>query len=200
MTPPSTRPRLHAIDPDALAISVAHAVSDHVWMLRTTLLRSPGDDLAGTASGALTASEVARSVRCLARYAQDGTLPADGAPVAEHLITLVPLWSSVLGGAISADDGPIGDPETEMGCVLRAVYAREQVEQGVESLAPAQLAVLAGLGEQQVRHLIRGGELAATETGRTWEIAPAVAREWLAARGVPGFAGRVKARRGGGRG
>lgn len=189
MAPPTNRPRLSTIDPDALAIDIARAVADHIWQLGFALLRAPGDDVSGHGydDERLAASEVARSVRYLARHAKDGTPPADRAPLQEHRITLIPLWQAPLGVSEDPEESLVVDPETELGCVLRASAAREAIDDGRRSVTPGELAVLAGLDVRQVQQLVTCGEIDASREGREYRVAPEEARRWLAARGVAGF-------------
>jgi hypothetical protein len=118
----------------------------------------------------------------LAAYAISGN--GLDAPVQEYLVSLIPLWSSVAGGATDIDGLQAeADPETPLGLVVCAAVARELLELG-RSISAVQLAALACLSATQVRQLARSGELVLDDG----EIAAKEARRWLGARGVPGFA------------
>lgn len=123
-------------------------------------------------------SVLGHAVYALARYAQHGA-PLD-APVEEYLITL-------LGAHVEAVDEDLDeDPSSDLGVVVRAALAREAVERGLR-VGTARLATLAGLTQGRIRQLVTAGELQATKEGGDLSIAARDARQWLGARGVPGF-------------
>lgn len=194
MAPPTMKPRIAHIDPDALALYCVESLARHAVNTLHALFgagMAPPIDVGAEKMAELArspCSDVGAAARELTLYAQGRTQL--GAPVQEYLISLVPLWSAAIGDAPVEDFSSTGDPDTELGCVMRAAQAREDIESGIATVTPSQLAVLASVTDQQIRQLIRAGELDATEEGRTWAIAPTVARRWLASRGVPGFGRR----------
>lgn len=175
MAPPSTRPVLPRIDPAALAIETARTAVDHVLRLQMDLF---GLEEASAPDPQHT--EIRRTVQRLAHYAVTGD--ALDAPVAEYLISLIPLWSAAEGNGSDVDVGRDADPDTELGLVIVAALAREQLDTGIEPLTTAQLAALSGSSQRLVQQLVASGELAAEDGA----VAPAEARRWLAARAVPG--------------
>lgn len=183
MAPPSTKPVLGKIDPEALALKTARTAVDHVVSLQMGLF-----SINNVSAPDPQHTEIYRTVHRLAHHAVTGE-PLD-APVQEYLISLIPLYSAALGEGTRDVDGLLGDadPETELGLVISAAVAREQLDIGLEPLTVAQLAALSGISQRQVRQLGATGELAVTEG----EVQPAEARRWLASRGVPGVTARAR--------
>ena len=76
--------------------------------------------------------------------------------------------------------------------LIAAAVAREQLQLGKHLVTSSQVAILAGVTRRHLGQLVRDGELE-TETagkqgtGGAYLVKAAVARKWLAARGVRGF-------------
>jgi hypothetical protein len=189
MAPPSTAPKLAAIDPDQLGIDTVRQVLEHVeQQVRRLGLRhvirlpidAPDSDLA-SADLALTIADVTR-------WAQRGEGRADEVP--DQI-------SDVLSATTSASDEPgrmvdelgeaedLADPLT---LVLTAAHCRHELAEGTATDSVG-LAALAGLSGRQVWHLIKTGEIEARKDGL---IDALVARRWLGGRGVPGFDAKAK--------
>lgn len=180
MAPPTTKPRLAQIDPQAVARDVAQSVLDHIGHVQLQLLGvehiSPQPEPEHT--------EIYRVVRTLAHYAvHGGELDAS---VHEYLISLVPLYSAVIGEERDVDGMLDADPETDLGCVIAGALARERLALRREPLTTRDLAVLGGLAQDAVGLLIRRGELAGERAEGGWRVSPKEARRWLRARGVDG--------------
>jgi hypothetical protein len=186
MAPPSTKPTLPRIDPATLALETWRRAVDHIASLQMSLLAI--DAVGGAPEPERT--EVYRTVRTLAHYAVTGE--GLDAPVQEYLISLIPLYSSAVGDGTVDVDGLVdgADPETELGLVIAAATARELLDTGLADLDLGQLAVLSGLSRRQLQQLAASEEIAV----RDGEVAPAEARRWLAARGVPGVSARAPKR------
>lgn len=177
MAPPTTKPRLSQLDPDALAQEIEQRLIDHVVGLGLQL--DPGVEVRvrDRREGAFT--QIGESVRSLARYARDGgTLDAD---VHEYLVSLIPLYAAPLGDA-PTDVGEDADPSTPLGCAMIAALAREAIGEG-RGISAVQIATLASCDAAHVRLLARQGELALADG----EVAAREAKRWLSGRGVPGF-------------
>lgn len=159
---------LRQIDPARLGEEVQAQARDHVH----TLALAVGYEAQLVEYG----PGIRHAVQTLAAYARDG-VPLD-APVHEYLVSLIPLYQAPLGDApVDLDDE--ADATTELGTVIRAALAREQLDAG-RALTAAQLATLGSVTPAQVRHLGREGELW-VEDGL---ISAAECRRWLGARGV----------------
>lgn len=176
MAPPSSKPRLAQLVPEDVAAAAEAKVLGHLYSQWMSLV----DMHVNLPSVPERSTEIYRVVRELTQYAQ-GIHRLD-APAQEYLVSLVPLWSSVLGEA-DVDDG-VGDadPSTPLGLVICATLGRDAVVAG-QGVSAVQLAALSGLSDRQVRQLASAGELV-LENG---SIAAKEARRWLVARGVPGF-------------
>lgn len=187
MAPPTTKPQLPRIDPAALALETARTAIDHLARLQMGLLGI--DHLSSSPEPPRT--EIYGTVLRLAHYAVTGEQL--DAPVAEYLISLIPLYSAALGEGTADVDGLVADadPETELGLVIAAAQAREQLDQGVVHLSLGQLATLSGLSRRQLQQLASSGEIVADEGS----VAPSEARRWLAARAVPGVAAKAPRKR-----
>lgn len=177
MSPPTTRPRLSQVDPDALGQQTVAQMRDHLGRqavaVGLTVVEAGPADLAYT-------------IADLARYARDGV--ALDAPVQEYLVSLIPLWSAPLGHAPSPlEIEDEADPDEPLGLVIHAALAREAIEQG-QPVTARQLGALAGVDAQHIRLLARDGEID-LDAGRA---TAKEARRWLSGRGVAGFTGRRK--------
>lgn len=189
MAPPSTRPRLAQIDPDALALDVTRVLIEHVRATLWALYgvgEGPALDSRAEEVAASPLAQVPDAVRQLARYARDGS--ELDAPVHEYLVTLIPLWSAPIGDA-DVDGVGDADPGTELGCVIRGALARELVGTPRATLDTTDLAVLAGMSVASVGRLVDAGEIKGRRGDRGYQIAAKEALRWLAARGAPGFRG-----------
>jgi hypothetical protein len=91
MARPAITPRLRDIDPSALARDIAGRALQHILSQETSLVRV---DAIPSLPGAEQA-EIYRVVRALAGYAR-GEHELD-APVQDYLVSLVPLYLSVIG-------------------------------------------------------------------------------------------------------
>lgn len=191
MAPPSSRPRLAALDPAVVATDVEVRIKDHVASL---IMKT---DLGAPFS--ITWSEptsLGWTVRLLVGYAQRGLAATDwpdDACARDAMLDVVSALYSSAGdatfgaGAIdrldALDDGDMDDP---ISVVLVAAWGRHQIAAG-ERVGPAELGALASITPHMVRELARRGEIRASGE-RTWSVTAREARRWLAARGVPGFA------------
>ena len=185
MAPPSNKPKLSQVDPQALALETARRFRDH---LQSQLFHVSPLGVVRTIDiddDDLVQSEIGLAVRTLAGFAR-GDHGID-APVQEYWVSLVPLWSSALGMADHEDVGANASPNTELGLVMAAAKAREEVLGG-RPVNSTQLALLASLSPRAVQKLVADGEIAAGDDG----ISASTARRWLAARGVPGFVKKGK--------
>lgn len=177
MAPPTTKPRLDRLDPGRLARETVEQLVAHLERYALPLqpgvavrveARDPGE------------TDLAWSIRDLCAWAQRG----EGEP-AEIPDLLASVCSALYpqpidGGADEiADLAQDADPETEIGLVLAAAWARLRLSRG-ESLSTAQLAALGSVDPQHVRLLVRQGEIAAEEG----QVHADEARRWLSARGT----------------
>lgn len=175
MVRPTNAPRLAQIDPAKLAESIASEVLDHMHSLHVSLL-----DMRHVLSlPPAEETEIYRVVRLVAGYAQ-GKHGLD-APVQEYLISLVPLWSSVLDDDSSR--GPLSI-DTELGVVVFAAEGRGELVGQRGALSTVQLAALGGMAADAVGLLCRRGEIKASNETGEWRVRAAEARRWLAARGA----------------
>lgn len=193
MAPPTNKPRLRDINADALALSTAKALLEHVHSLVVSGLAPAWDSVRSTAGKtsaeqALRSTKLYTTVRALAQYAAHGV--ALEVPVREHLASLLPLYSGALGEGVRDVDALLStaDPETPLGLIIAAAQAREQLEQGAALLSTLQLALLASMSRRQVQQLVSAGELQGDARGL---VSSAVARQWLASRDVPGVQARA---------
>jgi hypothetical protein len=178
-------PLLSELDPDTVARDVCELVRDHIAQATLRLDMHATVTLPAHA-GALGLGAI---VRALTLYAQHGLPVWDwedhGCASDACLEVFAALYSCAgspeIGGGITdlADDI---EPTDAIGVVLLAALVRIRISQQ-SAVAPRELAVLAGVTDQQVRHLIRAGEIATT---RYRGIPSEEARRWLTARGVRG--------------
>lgn len=190
--PAETPPILLAdLDPKAIAAEVCRLVIEHLHSVAMRLdmhvqLRLETD---GAEPGALG---LGPTVQALTQFAQRGLPVWDwthtGMASDACLDVFAALYSAAgtpeIGGGITDMVDEV-DPSDEIGTMLLAAFARIRIDQRGE-IAPRELAVLAGVSSQYVRHLVRTGELEACP-GRQVRVPAKDAKRWLAARGVPGF-------------
>ncbi|MDB4988249.1 MAG: hypothetical protein JWN04_3427 [Myxococcaceae bacterium] len=202
MARPSSKPRVPEMDPSAEALSFTGAIFEHyregivqhlapACSLQVPNKKKPEDFLRDTHLYALTLR--------LAEYAIRGSRLAE--PLSDLLARLEalaasPLWGRADVASIAANVDPNSE-ESAIKLLIAAALARQQLERGKEPVTSAQLAVLAGMSRRHVGQLIRDGELAIVQEGRTGTgggalVKASVARNWLAARGVPGFERTLK--------
>ena len=173
--------RLRDIDPTTVADQTQDALMGRLWRLAQAC------GVTDPVSPAMTPSEAWLAVHQLAVYAVTGTPP-------EHRLELVGEYclsvSEIVGWL--GEPTQLLDPETDLDVVLAAALAREELAHG-RPVSSAQLAVLASLSRVHLGVLQRQGDAPTGErsegvSGRPLRIDAAEAREWLAARGVPGLA------------
>lgn len=187
MARPTTTLRLSDIDPAALSAAITEAVAHHVGRLAVPL--SPG--LTVHVEGPHGDSGVGLSAADLARYARgEGGLDST---VEDYAVELVPLLASPLAtggdlplvltrwlsGQVDADLLDPGSLEDRLALVLTAALGREALDHG-QPVSVGQLAVLAGVSPDHVRHLARKGEV----TVKDGQVSAEDARRWLVGRGV----------------
>jgi hypothetical protein len=127
-------------------------------------------------------SQIHKLARACVEWAKSGK----GKPeeIAAALRELRAALDGVEPGEVS---GRERDLTTVAGVVLVAAEARLSVAEGrtVEALA---IATLASVDERSIRATVTAGTLAPVGPGRPMRFAADVARQYLYARGVPGFA------------
>jgi hypothetical protein len=184
MAPKTSAIRLSAIDPQTVALDTARTLLDHVTTLLWQVAPIGDVPTPGIEVDALTRSQIYQCVRTLAHYAvHGGELDA---PVHEYLVSLIPLYTSAIGEGTSDVDGLVeSEPETELGVVIAAAVAREQLAAG-KAITPAQLAVLAGVNRDYLLQLAAAGDLPgarqAKEGKRAWTVTAKGALQWLESR------------------
>lgn len=184
MAPRPSGPRLRDLDPERFAAGVRDAVAHHVWRLLMSL-----DGIGATEPLESTRSTngVWLAAHQLALYALTGRGTEDAGGPAEYVQSVAEALYTRAGDAGTYDVPDLdedADPRTWPGLVIRAALARERVMRGIEMISRADLAVLGSLDERQVRRLIDEGEIVGEQSG----VHPDHARQWLAVRGVEGFA------------
>ncbi len=196
MAPPrtSTVPLLADIDPAKLAVDVCQTVANHIHSLAMHLDMSASLRIESDASY-IGAMGLGATVQALTLFAQQGLPVWDwtdtGCAADACLDVFAALYSQAgnpeLGGGITDMDEHV-EPDTAIDIVLLATLTRIRLDQRT-SVAPRELAVLSGLTDQQVRHLIRTGEISAEQDGpkAAIRVRPKEAKRWLAVRGVRGF-------------
>lgn len=188
MSPRPRSPRLAIIDGDAVAAHVCHDLLAHEAKLHQLTSRS-----GNRPAPAVRECPIYVDVVRLVRFAQTGEERHAG----EISATLQTLADSYFRGAAWGNAEPLGDQASrgaaasEVATVIIAARARHSIASG----APVDhrgLAALAGVHPSRVHALGAGGRKATLRrdgVGRTGQITSTSARAWLAAQGVPGFAG-----------
>ena len=172
MAPPTTAPRLAAIDPDALARATVAALRAHVEAIatplqpafRVTLAPMPRPDDVPPADDLET--HLGQTVRHLAHYACTGA-PGDWQPTEGDVEDAI---AEVLRSAVA--------PSPALSLVVDAARGRATIARG-EAVEARALAALAGLSATQVRALGRARDLPGE-----LPLTAAEARAWLSGRGV----------------
>lgn len=184
-------PILADVDPEEVSAAAVQAVVDHLHQtamrLDPSLVMSIPEGTGGLG--------LRPTARALALYAQRG-LPVwdwtDSGMAADGLLeVLAALYSRAAGDGLDVtaiDVVDDVDPSDALGLVLVGAAARIRLDQGAPVTA-RELGVLAGLGAAGVRVYMRSGELPTTDE-RPARVPAEAATRWLAARGVPGKAGR----------
>lgn len=182
-------PLLAELDPERVAADVVDAVRAHIAQTIMRLDMHSEWRLAQNAG----AMGLGTTVRLLTLYAQRGLPVFDwgdhGCASDACLEVFAALYtcagSPEIGGGITdmADDV---EPTDAIGVVLLAALARIRLSQR-GSVAPRELAVLAGMTDHGVRHLIRSGEIRAEQDERAMKVSSKEAKRWLSARGVKGL-------------
>lgn len=182
----SQLPRLSRIDGPSLAEEVVRAVVTRIQS--TALQLGPGIEVRISGLEEVRAGTLYHEILDLVAWAQRG----EGQPDEVHDLCLsaaTACWPAPIEGPdlTPAELYSEADPETRIGLLIVAAFARERIARGF-GVTPRDLATLAGIDQSQVRRLIREGELAVKqESERKQEIPAAAARRWLAGREVPGF-------------
>lgn len=163
MAPPSSKPVLHHINPDELALSVTRHLLAQVRVtsfLLTSCLEVPK----GFPPDRLRSTLIYRHVRDVARFARYGLKP----PILRLSASMSECRKFV-------------EALPELALVMDAASARERLVEK-KSLNSSELALLAGLSRRQVQLLMSTGQLAHEEG----KVPALVAKAWLKERGVPG--------------
>jgi hypothetical protein len=179
MAPPSTKPKLAALDPTAVADAVCQQVADHVSRLATQLWGGC------TPQSGLVVGTLHAEVQALVQWAQTGRAwdwedSGDAWDAASQIVSA--LYGSAAGNEDLGDLIGDADPETPIGIVLVATHCRVRIAQR-ESVTARQVAALAGLSARQVRQIVEDGEL----TMEGGEIEAREAKRFLRARGIQGL-------------
>lgn len=179
MAPPSLKPKLNQIKPDAFALEVTQMVTNYATRYVDSLL-APAFELKFVPNAGKDATIYKVSLG-LAQYALTGV---GKQKVGDHLQALLPLMTTTLGGDELTVDNLRGEasPDTKLGLVMRACLARAAIENG-EAVSFVDLATLSSLSSRQVSELARHGDMPVTEG----EVQPDAARAWLIKRSVQGF-------------
>lgn len=184
--PRPSGPRLRDLDPVRFADGVQSAVYHHLTMRAFGLgIEIPpiGDR-----------SSLWLSAHQLALYALTGRGCEDAGGPAEYVQSVAEALYTRAGDGPAYDVPDLdedADPATWPGLVIRAALARERVMRGIERISRVDLAVLGSLDERHVRRLMIAGEIAGVRAGEiATGVDPEHARQWLAGRGVEGFARR----------
>lgn len=177
MAPPSTKPKLSEISAEKLAYETVQKFADHLSMQFRAL-----DSRIAYIKNLPKNSEspLYSEILVLTRYAQ-GT-GATTCPVQEHIRSLLPLWSSALGRCDVMADLLMESPSTELGLVMAAACAREDICNGRAVSIPG-LAILASVSPRLVYQLVSDGDLRA----KSGHVSARDALRWLALRRVTGF-------------
>lgn len=187
MAPPTNKPRLGLIDPQALGLDAERKLIDHLASMHDAL---------GTAFKAPAAgrSPIFGEVRALAEYAKTGQQPVN---VEFFAASICRLLAAPLSAGTPEDlyDRSIEDP---LGLVVAAALARDALAHG-RPIEAEQLAALSGLSERQIQEIVRAGAIqgarAVEARGRKlYAVEAKSARRWLCERGVPGFEKKARGR------
>lgn len=180
MAPRPSGPRLRDLDPARFARGVQRATCHHLTMRAFDL----GIEIPPIGER----SSLWLSAHQLALYALTGRGTEDAGGPMEYVQSVAEALYTRAGDAGTYDVPDLdedADPRTWPGLVIRAALARERVMRGIEMISRADLAVLGSLDERQVRRLIDEGEIVGDNRAG---VHPDHARQWLAVRGVEGFA------------
>lgn len=192
MAPPTTKPRLQQIDGPALAEEVVRSLVDRIQS--TALQLGPGIEVRITGLEEIRAGTLYHEVLDLVAWVQRGAGERD--EVHDTCLSVATAcWPPPFEGAdpTPAEVYSEADPETRMGLLIVAAFARERIARGF-GVTPRDVAALAGVDQAHVRLLIRQGELEAEKGDDGITIAAETARRWLAGREVPGFEGKGRKR------
>lgn len=184
MAPRPSSPRLRDLDPRRFADGVRDAVAHHVWRL---LLSLDGIGATEPIAAATATSGVWIAAHQLALYAREGRGCEDAGGPMEYVQSVAEALYTRAGDGPAYDVPDLdedADPATWPGLVIRAALARERVMRGIERISRVDLAALGSLDERHVRRLIDSGEIPSDDGAVDAEHA----RQWLAGRGVAGFA------------
>lgn len=179
---------LQSLDPATVAIDVERAVRDRV--VRLALELSPGVTVAITGDVGTTedgpSTNIGLSVLDLVTYAQTGRA-FDDRPWHEYASSMIPLHSTPLADGVAFDGVQTPDPSTPLGVVMCAAHGRDLIAAG-EPLEAKHIYTLAELGKSRWSQLQSAGDVPEPcEASRPAKWSADVARQWLAARGVPGL-------------
>jgi hypothetical protein len=204
-------PKLSELNPKDVAREVCSRVVDHMHrvafgLMPTVNLHLPGAEGRDLIDALASESNLGLTVQTLTQYAQRGLPAWDWETSGEASDACLDVFSALytsagapeLGGGITdmADDV---EPDDAIGVVLLAALARIKLDQRAP-LTFREVAVLAGISYDGVAKQAQRGELEAhPEPGDDrahprMVVAPAVAKRWLGARGVAGFASKGEAR------
>jgi hypothetical protein len=195
MAPPTTKPRIQQIDPEALASAVEDEIVHHVERFIQPLF--PGVRVVLYTGTSLRNTAIGATVRALAKYAISGEM--------EDVGELVEEIASILGTPFVASADRSADPTftrsalrgevdiddldssviAQLALVICAAVGREHIELG-RPVSASQLAALAGTSTRQVQYLSRNKTITGTELVRHGGggITAESARSWLAGRGT----------------
>jgi len=151
MAPPTNKPRLNLIDPEAAAITVTAEASRRFQALAHDLFDVPVVP-AAPESRNFFRFPIYQTVRKLAEYATTGKKAATfDVMAAIHTLDYV---------ADRYEEREDNESSYELGVIVGACYAREKIGAGeAGSLTVRDLATLASLSIRQVRELVSNGEL-----------------------------------------
>lgn len=182
---PTTKRRLHDVDPEAFGRDVADRVAAHL----KKLLGTQDDDIARLITQHV--HDIAEEASLLANFARD----AKAAPLttrsrkksAKHTLErasiallAVRVWLySCAAHSETAVETIATFPSDDIGLVLLAAHARVRLGHG-EAVPVRELACLAGVDPDHVRLLARQGEIPIMGGA----VAPRAARQWLEERGI----------------
>ena len=180
--------RLADLDPRRIAVDVLNLV--HLRVLRDTArlglvihMANEGQDETEARIAVFAYSEVFRAAMLLAHWATSGqgdagAIPACLRQVRADLEGIAVVKTSMRGSA---------DLSTLPGVALFAAEARLALVEG-RTVSAVELATLASIDEHSVRAAVKAGTLRPVAPGRPMRFAADLARAYLYARGVRGFA------------
>lgn len=185
--------RVPTLDPHESALAFTRACLDHAALLVRLLEPSCSCDRSAN-DEVLSSTDLYRRMRRIADYAVLGKVPRgrvrDLAAPLEALV-VSPLWDRVdLEGVLGAVDAQRGlDSAPKL--LLAAAFARERLADG-EAVKSGELAILAGMTRLGVmrsfhREAVSLVSPGSSGTGGAALVSAAVARRWLAKRGIAGF-------------